>query len=193
MGDWFQKVVDIDATEDEAPVLADSVLAWLVSREVVAAERSDSVFGAPFGYGPGPRYESAVTAPDEYLRTTLTNGVALTTRRTAFDPGQGEDLLRCSRCDRVDSWADPETGEPGAQWLAFQSALEAWYRGGPELGSCVHCGHEVALNDWRWEEMPWVFGALGLTFWNWPPLAPDFVADIGRHLGHRVRSTAGKL
>lgn len=46
MGDSFQKLVDKDATADEAERLARRVLAYLVERGVVQPERSDCVLGA---------------------------------------------------------------------------------------------------------------------------------------------------
>jgi hypothetical protein len=48
------------------------------------------------------------------------------------------------------------------------------------------------LNDWRWQP-PWGFGHPGFEFWNWPPLAQGFTAEVGRRLGHRTVLAAGKL
>jgi hypothetical protein len=38
-----------------------------------------------------------------------------------------------------------------------------------------------------------VVGCLDLTFWNWPPLAEEFVAQVAERLGHRVIVMLGKL
>jgi hypothetical protein len=34
--------------------------------------------------------------------------------------------------------------------------------------------------------VPCAFAELGLRFWNWPPLADAFVADLAARLGHRL-------
>jgi hypothetical protein len=54
------------------------------------------------------------------------------------------------------------------------------------------CRQAVGLNDWIWHP-PWGFGCLGFTFWNWPELRPQFVADVSRRLDHRVVRAHGKL
>nr|BFE60964.1 hypothetical protein GCM10020063_054900 [Dactylosporangium thailandense] len=41
MGDWFQTIADLDATAEEAPGLADVVVADLVADGIVSAERTD--------------------------------------------------------------------------------------------------------------------------------------------------------
>jgi len=38
----------------------------------------------------------------------------------------------------------------------------------------------------------WAFGELGFTFWNWPPLRPDFVAELAEHLGKDLRIVTGQ-
>jgi hypothetical protein len=53
MGDWFQTIVDPEATEAEAPALADRVLYWLIEERIVVGERTDCVLGDG-GYAPGP-------------------------------------------------------------------------------------------------------------------------------------------
>ena len=35
MGDWFQIIVDRDATEEEAPALASSIRDWLISEGII--------------------------------------------------------------------------------------------------------------------------------------------------------------
>jgi hypothetical protein len=63
---------------------------------------------------------------------------------------------------------------------------------GPDRNQCPHCGHSVGLNDWTWSP-PWGFGYLGITFWNWPPVKSEFLAEIGDRLGHRTVHPCGKM
>ena len=50
---------------------------------------------------------------------------------------------------------------------------------------CARCGERTGFNGWRWP-VPCAFAELGLRFWNWPPLADAFVADLAAWLGHRL-------
>jgi hypothetical protein len=180
VGDYFQVIADVDAGGDEAPRLAAGLLTWLVAAGIVGAERTDCVLGAPLGNPPGPRYESAVTAPDERLRTRWTNGVEVFAGATVVDAGQGaDDDPRCPHC---------ETGDP--QWDAVQAAIAPWPAGRPGDVTCVGCGRTTPVGDW----VPWAFARVGVRFWNWPPLRAEFVHETARRLGgHRVRVVDGKL
>jgi len=40
---------------------------------------------------------------------------------------------------------------------------------------------------------PWGFDNLGFTFWNWPPLAGEFVARVAALLEHRVVVVRGAM
>jgi hypothetical protein len=183
VGDWFQVIADVDATEEEAPRLAADVLSWLVATGIVSAERTDCVLGAPLGNPPGLRYETAVNEPDERLRTLWTNGVEVFAGATVVDAGQGaDDDLVCPHCAAESSYEDP-------QWQTFQSGIESWHAGGRGDVTCVQCGRTAAVGDWS----KWAFGRVGIRFWNWPPLRDDFVAETARRLGHRVRLVDGKL
>src|SRR4051794_10718315 len=98
MGDWFQSVVDRDATEEEAPALGAAVHQWLVGEGIVAAQGRDCVLGVDAGYPPGPHYRRAVSEPYPGLLTFRTNGLEIITRRTIFHAGQGTFELVCATC-----------------------------------------------------------------------------------------------
>jgi len=55
VGDSFQIIADVEATEAEAPGLAASVVGWLTAEGIIAAEPTDCVLGAESGYAPGPQ------------------------------------------------------------------------------------------------------------------------------------------
>ena len=90
MGDGFQIIADVEATEVAAAGLAASVVDWLTAEGIIAAEPTDCVLGAESGYAPGPHYTAAVTEPGEWLLELRTNGVRVSTNRNVFAPLQGE-------------------------------------------------------------------------------------------------------
>ncbi|GAA3247556.1 hypothetical protein ACFO1B_38740 [Dactylosporangium siamense] len=182
MGDWFQTIADLDATAAEAPHLADGLVAWLVAEGIVSAERTDCVLSADEGHPPGPRCTEAFDGADHGLPSLATNGLHAWSGRTVVHPIQGSGEVGCPHCDK-----DEPLG------AAFFEAINAWYAQRPSDTACRHCGRTIAINDWHWPDAAWAFADLGLTFWNWPPLRDDFIAGIGRRLGHRVRLVAGKL
>lgn len=181
MGDWFQTIADVEATPDEADPLATVVMDWLVASGVVTAASTDCVLDEGLGHAPGSRYAEVVVAPDPALHALSVNGALAIRGRKVFDAGQGGvDHVSCPHCGAE------------AEWDGLSGAIGAWYEGGNGVHRCTGCLRTVGLNDWRWEP-PWGFGHLGFTFWNWPTLRPEFVAEVSARLGHRVVCIAGKL
>ncbi|WP_322749713.1 MULTISPECIES: hypothetical protein [unclassified Frankia] len=195
MGDSFEIIADVEATETETTALAATVVRWLINTDIIAAEATDCVLGADLGYGPGPRHALALAEPDDYLSRLRTNGVTVTTGRTAFHPVQGElGPVVCPRCDQTMLLEDAGTGATTKQWEVFSDAIGSWHNGGPGDVACASCGQVGLLNDWRWiGDWPFAFGFLGFTFWNWPRLSDAFVAQVAERLRHRVVVTRGKL
>jgi hypothetical protein len=91
--------------------------------------------------------------------------------------------------------SDPDRFEPA--WAAcpgcaarvdslhedWDPAARAWLLGGAETGlRCAACGTESPVERWTYPA-GYALAALGLRFWNWPPLRADFVAWIGASLG----------
>jgi hypothetical protein len=179
MGDYFDIIVDEEATEDEAPVLAASVVEWLISEGIIGSEMTDNVLGSDLGYPPGPNNEKAGGDKVPHL---WTNGMHVITGRTVFHPMQGEVSLICSECGERLQWSD--------EW---SDAVGEWYdRKGQGLLACVRCGHTKPITEWR-HDPPWAFGNLGFQFWNWPPLTESFIELVSQRLGHKVVHVYGKL
>lgn len=196
MGDWFQVIADVEATEDEAPGLAAATVAWLVGGGIIGAEPADCVLGADCGYPPGPRYASALTQPDEFLqRLRWNNGVEICAHRRVFAPGQAPlGPVICPLCGDTVELEEPVTGQLTPCWERFSDALTAWHEGGSAEVVCPSCGQAAGFNDWHWDTgWPFAVAFLGFTFWNWPELSEPFIAEVARHLGHRVVITGGKL
>ncbi|MFD9190513.1 hypothetical protein ACFWCA_20055 [Streptomyces phaeochromogenes] len=202
MGDHFQTVVDVDATADEAQVLAARVVEWLVAEGIVLGERTDCVLGRPLGHPPGPNWRRAVEESPDW---DPWDGLAVHTERTVFDSGQGgPESVTCPRCEtttplsgetydedyEVSREAEPDNGA----WPRFAAAMGTWHETGAATVDCPACARPVALTDWIWEDDYYALGNLGLEFWNWPELRPDFIQEISRLLGgHRTGYVWGKL
>jgi hypothetical protein len=71
-------------------------------------------------------------------------------------------------------------------------AINAFWEGDPAAIICPTCGEAPPLVAWIYEPQ-WGFGTLGVTFWNWPRLSPDFIAKLGGVLSHPVKYVTGKL
>lgn len=187
MGEWFQTIVDVDATAAEAPDLAAATLDWLVQQDIVMATATDCVL-AGVGHAPGPNYASIVTTPDPRLHTLRTNGLHVIVQRTVFHSSEPR-LVTCPRCTAVTEFGF--TG-PDEQWEHMSAAIGIWYDGGGDSYTCPTCRQPTGLNELRWDP-PWGFGYLGFKFWNWPQLKDTFVAELSRRLGHRTVTPRGKL
>jgi len=195
VGDHFQVVADVEASEAEAPALAEAIAYWLAGTGVIRTGATGCVLGADAGYPPGPNFRAVTTEPNEDFLTLWTNGVEVTAHRQVFHPGQGElGTVACPQCDQTVLLSDPATGAVTDHWGPFGDALNTWYSGGSSLVRCSHCGRMIEFNDWLWiGGGPFALGFLGLIFWNWPKLSAEFVQQVADHLGHRVVVTGGKL
>lgn len=197
MGDYFQTIVDTEATPGEAQQLAADVLDWLIAERFVAAERTDCVLGADAGHPPGERYGEAVDQPDPELVKLWSNGLHIAVGRTVFDAGQGEpEAVTCPHCAAETKLVDRCWELDMEKWAPFRDATEAWSEGYDDdsLVPCASCDRSAPVHAWQWADDYFAFGHLGFTFWNWPPLRPEFVANLSRQLGgHRTVVLEGKL
>ena len=189
MSEWFQTIVDIDATEAQAPALAAATLGWLVKENIVQEVETDCVL-AGVGHAPGRDYASIVTVPDPHLHTLRTNGLRVITERTVFW-SMGIEQITCPHCASVTRFTI-DHGGPDENWEEVSKIIGIWYDTGDAAHSCPSCRRLVLLNDWRWQP-EWGFGYLGFQFWNWPPITDDFVATLSSRLGHRTVRPSGKL
>jgi hypothetical protein len=182
MGDYFQIIVDKDATEKDAPVLGSSIRDWLILEGIIGREMKDNVLGSDLGYPPGPNYGKAVDEEIDNLQELWTNGLDIIAKRTVFNSMPGGVELVCAGCGL--------RFEPPDEW---SEAISEWYdqRGPGNLG-CHGCNGVRPITEWQ-HEPPWGFGYLGFQFWNWPPLKESFIEEVSRRLGHRVVYVEGKL
>jgi hypothetical protein len=190
VGDYFQNIVDVEATDEEAGPLGERLQRWLLESGIVVDTPADNVLG----YGPGPRYMAAVTAPDESMLRLRTNGLHLIDGRNIYHCGQeGVGPVVCPWCGQRDVLQNPETYRMNDRWDHLSGAFDRWLDGGDGELDCLHCQRVVGLKQWRWEEPAFAFGSLGVCIWNWAPLADAFVAEVAQVLNHRVVVNGGKL
>ncbi len=189
MGDGFQAIVDVDASDAEAKSLAARALDWLWAQGIVERALSDCVPGSGGGYGPGERYAEWVDPEDEIpedkrsdLRQLRTNGLDLSAVRNVSVSVGWDEVGKCPRGHTrqlPDDWGD---------------VIGLWYDGSDDAGfTCEVCGADYPVREWRLE--PWLAaGSLSLTFWNWPSLGDRFTAEIAKLVEpHRIVRIAGKL
>jgi hypothetical protein len=203
MGDSFRTIVDSFASLEEAPVLADRVISYLIERRIVRPERSDCVLGKKGSYPPGENVGEALATwtphhirgtqhipgdplPLETIIHTLrrwsVNGVEEVVGRTVFHNfGAGLDVVRCPVC---------LANQVKADW---GDAVGTWYQG-DNLAAfrCPSCNESSPIIEWTFDP-PWAFGNLGFNFWNWPPMKRGFIDRLSGILGHKVVVIAGKI
>jgi RNA polymerase subunit RPABC4/transcription elongation factor Spt4 len=183
MGDYYQIIVDPEASEEEAENLASSIIEWLIAEGIIERTQTDCVLGSDLGFPPGPNCMKAVEADSsDHFVELWTNGLEVYTGRTVFYHTGEETYLICTACERRAELSD--------EW---NDAVMEWYEGkGPGMLPCPHCGAERAVTEWQYYP-PWGFGCLGFKFWNWPLLDPSFIETLANKLGHRVLLVEGKL
>lgn len=182
MSDGYQSIVDIEASEDEAPPLALAVLKWLQSEGIVSLESSDCVLGEGYGYAPGPKYQKAVGKLDPMLLQLQINGLKVIPKRTVFDAGGAGFSLECPTCstafDEVAGWGD--------------SVGEWFEQSGTALLQCPKCHASNPVLKWK-HDPKYAFGNLGFEFWNWLPFTDTFIEQVRSRLGHRIVIVNGCL
>ncbi|MDI6518723.1 hypothetical protein QMA61_21255 [Streptomyces coelicoflavus] len=193
MGDHFQTVVDLDAGADEAALLADRAVGWLVAEGIVLAERTGCVLGEPLGHPPGLNWHRAVAEEDADWKPS--DGLAVEVGRTVFDGGQGEpEAVTCPRCAVTTSLVTDGWELIDEIWRPFGGAMDEWQQTGSAQVACPACAEAVPLPEWRWADDYLTFAHLGFRFWNWPEFTPEFQSRFSRALGgHRTRLVWGKL
>lgn len=190
MGDYYQWIADLDATESDAEESAERLRGWLIDSGIIAAETSDCLLGEGPGHRPGPGFARAIEKAEvDDADPEFMGGVEIHVGRAQFYPGGFVGPIKCRRCDRLAGDLDPETFEPAddPEIQDLVAAAERWADGGSAEVVCTGCGNASHLNDWRWGYGAMAVGYAGVTFWNWPTLADEFARELSEAVGHRVR------
>lgn len=198
MGDFYERIVDVEVTVEEAGPLAERMVAWMVTEGLITREQSgDGVYSliVDEGYVPGPNWARAVA--DSSDLSWLPGPVAVIVGRDHHVGGQGTDEAEyavCPRCETKTVIIDyPEEFEANEEvWQPFKDGVAAWQNTGEGSAPCSTCGASVSVTEWQWEPN-FAVGALAFDFWGWPPLSTTFCMAFGRQLGHRTTEQMGKF
>ena len=175
MSDNICWIVDVDATIEEAPTLAQKGFEWLVQQGI--AESTSDSGGALSGadlHRPGPK----AAAWSDYIADDLQLcGVEITVERTVFHAGSNSEQIGCPRC-RANHELDA---------VPWSEAVERWFSGEADYTlACPECLHSAPIVDWTFIESDWAFGNLGFGFSNWT-IDARLAAELGKVLGHRMK------
>lgn len=198
MGDYFERIVDVEVTVEEAGPLAERIVDWMVAEGLITRELSgNGVFSHPVneGYVPGPHWLRAVD--DASQSDWLPDPVAVIVGRDYYVAGEGVDTAAYAVCPRCQSTTViinyPEEFEPDLEvWQPFEDGIAAWKETGEGSAPCSHCGASVPVTQWQWDP-GFALGALAFDFWNWPSLSTRFCATFSQQLGHRTVDHGGKI
>ncbi|MFE6038451.1 hypothetical protein [Streptomyces sp. NPDC056452] len=198
MGDFFERIVDLEATGEEAGPLAARMVDWMVGQGLITRELSgDAMYSlnVDLGHVPGPHWARAVA--DASDPTWIPAPVAVVVGRDYHVGGQGEDTAdsaTCPRCGTRTVVIDyPEEFEPDEEvWQPFRDGIEAWKETGEGTAPCSACGVSSPVTEWDFGS-GFDLGALAFDFWGWPPLSVRFLAEFRRELGHRTEEQSGKF
>ncbi|MFJ2835147.1 MULTISPECIES: hypothetical protein [Nocardia] len=197
MGDYFERIIDVEVAADDAGALAEQTVDWMVSRGWLLRETSrDTMYSLQVdeGYRPGPEW-SRIT--QEWGADWMPGPVAVIVGRYPHFAGQGAiepSAADCPHCRATTVIIDyPQRWEADkAVWQPFADAIDAWRDTGAGAVTCVSCGTASPVTDWEWAD-EFALGALAFDFWGWPPLTDEFVAELGARLGHRIGHHSGKF
>ncbi|MFE3443587.1 hypothetical protein ACFXNW_11190 [Nocardia sp. NPDC059180] len=197
MGDFFERIVDVEVSAQDAEATATRMLDWMFSRELLSREMSgDAMYslGVDEGYLPGPQWHQIA---QEWGGDWISGPVAVTIGREDHFGGQGvgePEWLSCPSCDTTTVIIDyPQQWVADREvWRPFEAAVGEWKEGGAGIATCRHCGTGNPVTDWLWP-LGSALGALAFDFWGWPPLTDEFIAEFAAHLGHRIDHHGGKF
>ena len=147
---------------------------------MIARDESACLPDGATGYAPGPHCALALADPDpraaERLHRLPVNGVLVRSGRMVYH-GAALGSAQCPHCARPLSIpGDPRWFDAVEQWLLIGEDADEG------LLFCTGCTRFAPVTSWPCEP-PVGFGCLGLSFWNWPPLAPEFVAGLEALIG----------
>ncbi|MER6576378.1 hypothetical protein [Nonomuraea sp. NPDC001023] len=198
MGDYFERIVDVEVTGQEAESLAKRVVDWMVTEGLITHERSsDGMYSLQVddGYTAGPSWKRAVA--DSSDPSWIPGPVAVIVGRDSHVGGQGmseADSATCPRCDATTVIIDyPNAWEADqAAWQPFSDGIDTWKETGEGSVTCPSCRASVPVTEWQFGS-GFDLGALAFDFWGWPPLSVSFHKELSQQLGHRIEVQSGKF
>jgi hypothetical protein len=190
VGDDIESLVCLDVPAARVDAVAERAVRWLLERGVMVADptsaRADRLRDRT--WPPGPRWLDVVR-PRQPGSLSSPGPVDVETRRMLFHPVERYEPPWCGRC-----------GTPLAE-DAHIATFDKWVDGTEPDLVCAGCGWSAPVGDWTAHRpgaagtcSTVAVGAPGITFFSWPPLRADFVAELSAVLdGGRVRLVRGHL
>jgi len=155
VGSSYVTFVAEDVRADDAEQVASCVLQALVGRGVVLADPAPCLLGEDLGFEPGPGADEFRGNPNEWLSGLSARGLEIERGRQVFYSLFSEEMT-CPRC-----------GAPQPISDAWLEAVGRWHDGEERADcACAACGENSGFRGFHLD-VPWGFGNLGFTFWNW--------------------------
>jgi DNA-directed RNA polymerase subunit RPC12/RpoP len=170
-------VVRLDVpSDDEVASRAHALAQWLQSERILAP-LAESEWGfdehALGAWGPGSRWRTAAIEP---LPDPLLNS-----------PGEEVDIsgeiYMHSAFANSEDYSCAKCGMRLPSDEAFGDLIVEWEARGEPTVRCNRCGAAALLGDWVSEHPPAVVGGPAVTFYRWPPLRTEFIAELIAKLG----------
>ncbi|MFG0312590.1 MAG: hypothetical protein ACF8LL_00170, partial [Phycisphaerales bacterium] len=114
MSDSYQTIADVDASESEAPQLAERLRHWLVHTGAILPDLTDCTLSDP-GHPPGPKAREFC---DGEMPPLDVDGVEFEVGRQVFHAGGNGLELRCDACEAV---FEPDIDSSIDAWMEARS------------------------------------------------------------------------
>jgi hypothetical protein len=196
MGTYFEMLVDVEATVEEAEAVSLAVLGRFRELGLITGEANDECALGEQGYPPGPAVADLYKVQKGEFRfwESSLSGVAPRMGRN-FNPwalGPVHHGFKCPKCAVESDLFSDTFGD-----IIGNAIGEWWDQSGPGLVVCPRCGKALSITEWQCLP-PLGFGNLSFVFWQWPPLdSPSWALDIagvfGGISGHTIVRTYGRI
>jgi hypothetical protein len=149
---------------------------FLTEKQIVKSELSDCVLGGN-GHKPAVNFASIIENVKNGLLELSVNGVQILTERQFFDNGgNGLDKVLC-----------PNYGENQIE-EDWGTLLENWLD--QTQSDKLKCSSEFSITEFEFKPN-WSFGNFGLTFWNWGELKVEFITELEKVIGTKLKIVRG--
>lgn len=183
MSDSFQSIAFPEVQASNAETVASRLCEALTSRGIVGREPNSDCALDDEGFPPGEKFATVLDdqRSSAHLLTLETNGVVLQTEPTVYSGEEAPETTICPKCDHRFKGGED-----------FVELIGEWFEGEEATLECPACGKVVPLE--QVETSPaWALAHVGVTFWNWPFLSEQFIADLAALVGSKAILVTGKL
>ncbi len=181
VSDHYTSIVSENTNPTDCKKLAVKVISFLEEKKIVQKELSNCVLGLN-GHKPAENFASILERQNEGLQDLKTNGVEIITERKVFENGaNGLEQVNCPKCGK---------NQIGEDWA---EALGNWYeKSESDLLKCSDCLSENPITEFHFEPN-WAFGDFGLIFWNWGIFKREFLIELEKVIGTKLKIVYGKV